>query len=278
MLKKQNASVLAHVADINVARRGADRILRETPGQTKEPTRNAGGRGAECAGAALVPAVPTTAVALYLRVSTGPQAKRDLSIPDQREALQKFCAARGWNPVAEYVDVGTGTNDLRAGFQEMISALTEGRVKVAMIVVHSFSRFYRDEVEAELYFRSLRRAGVEVVSMTQEVSTDSSGDFVRRIFALFDEHTSRETSKHVRRTLRENARQQFFCGGRPPFGYTSVDAERKRDTIKKRLEIETNEADLVRRIYDLFLRGDGRSGPMGVKAITTYLNGHDVRY
>ncbi len=44
--------------------------------------------------------------ALYLRVSTGRQADNDLSVPDQRRKATSYCASRGWEIVADYVEPG----------------------------------------------------------------------------------------------------------------------------------------------------------------------------
>src|SRR6266852_3221794 len=63
--------------------------------------------------------------ALYLRVSTGRQAENDLSIPDQRRQAKGYCASRGWEIVAEYVEPGlSATDDRRPEFQRMIDAAT----------------------------------------------------------------------------------------------------------------------------------------------------------
>jgi hypothetical protein len=78
--------------------------------------------------------------------------------------------------------------------------------------------------------------------------------------------------------MKENARQGFWNGSRPPYGYQTVEAERRGNTIKKRLEIDEREAAIVRRIFDLYLHGNG-DGPMGIKGIADYLNrnGHRNR-
>ena len=61
--------------------------------------------------------------ALYLRVSTGRQAENDLSIPDQRRQAKAYCAWRGWEIVADYVEPGaSATDDRRPEFQRMIDA------------------------------------------------------------------------------------------------------------------------------------------------------------
>lgn len=217
-------------------------------------------------------------VVLYMRVSTGPQAQRDLSIPDQKREMKKYCEARGWQIAGEFIDAKTGRDDRRPGFQEMMDQVMSGALKVEIILVHSLSRFFRDAIELELRVRQLNKLGVSLVSITQEFDEeDSAAQLARRIFTLFDEFTSVETAKHVSRSLRENARQGFWCGSKPPFGYRLVEAGRRGDRVKKRLAIEPIEADVVRLIFDLYLKGDGQSGPLGVKGVTSWLNDHGYR-
>jgi hypothetical protein len=95
---------------------------------------------------------------------------------------------------------------------------------------------------------------------------------MRQVIALFDEYQSRENAKHVLRAMKENARQGFWNGSRPPLGYTTVEAERRGARVKKKLAIDPVEAELVQLIFRLLLEGDHGSGPMGIKAIATWLN------
>jgi DNA invertase Pin-like site-specific DNA recombinase len=85
---------------------------------------------------------------------------------------------------------------------------------------------------------------------------------------MMDEHRSAETSKHVTRIQRENARQGFWNGGFAPYGYRSIEAKRRGATIKKKLDIDPEEEAVVRLVFDLVLKGNGESGPLGVKATT----------
>jgi len=90
--------------------------------------------------------------------------------------------------------------------------------------------------------------------------------------ALFDEYQFKENAKHVLRALKENARQGFWNGALPPIGYRVVAAEQRGSKTKKKLEVDPLHADTVRRIYRLFLQGDGNCGPLGVKKVVSYLN------
>ncbi len=211
--------------------------------------------------------------ALYLRVSTARQAEHDVSIPDQRRQGEAYCQARSYQLVETYVEPGaSATNDRRPEFQRMIEAGTLKPAPFDVVVVHSFSRFFRDHFELEFYVRKLARNGVRLVSITQEMGDDPMHVMMRQIMALFDEYQSKENAKHVLRAQKENARQGFWNGARPPIGYRVVEAEQRGAKVKKKLEIDPLHADTVRLIFDLALNGDGQSGAMGVKAIVSHLN------
>lgn len=220
----------------------------------------------------------TLRAALYLRVSTARQAEQDLSIPDQRRQAEAFCRRQGWSVTAEYEEPGaSATDDKRPEFQRMIEHAKKSPRPFDVVVVHSFSRFFRDAFQSELYIRTLRKFGVALRSITQEIGDDPSGNMVRQIVAMFDEHSSRENAKHTLRGMQENARQGFWNGSAPPFGYRTYEAERRGEKIKKRLEIEPREAELVRQIFALYLDGEAGS-PLGIIAIAHRLNRSGVRY
>ena len=211
--------------------------------------------------------------ALYLRVSTARQAEHDVSIPDQRKQGEAYCLSRGLELVDTFVEAGaSATNDRRPEFQRMIDAGTSKPAPFDVVVVHSFSRFFRDHFELEFYVRKLAKNGVKLLSITQEMGDDPMHVMMRQIMALFDEYQSKENAKHVLRALKENARQGFWNGSLPPIGYRVVDAEQRGAKMKKKLEIDPIHAETVRLAFKLALEGDGTSGPMGVKSITKHLN------
>lgn len=216
----------------------------------------------------------TVRAALYLRVSTGRQADSDLSIPDQHRQAKGYCASRGWEIVADYVEPGvSATDDRRPEFQRMIDAATTKPAAFDVILVHSFSRFFRDQFQLEFYVRRLAKSGVRLVSITQELGDDPMSNMIRQIMALFDEYQSKENAKHTLRAMKENARQGFWNGALPPIGYRIVEAaEQRGHCTKKTLEIDPIQAETVRLIYRLAREGNGSSGSMGVKSIAKHLN------
>ena len=210
--------------------------------------------------------------ALYLRVSTTRQAEKDLSIPDQRRQAEAYCQRKGWKVACEFVEPGaSATDDKRPAFQKMVEEASVRPATFDVIIVHSFSRFFRDAYQFEFYRRKLAKQGVEVISITQELGTDPMGDMVRQILNLFDEYQSKETAKHVLRAMKENTRQGFWNGAQPPYGYKAVAVDVRSDVIKKRLAIEPTEAEVVKQIFDHYQHGKG------VRVIVDILNGKGLR-
>ncbi|MGC4251160.1 MAG: recombinase family protein, partial [Sphingobium sp.] len=126
------------------------------------------------------PSVSTARAALYLRVSTPRQADHDLSIPDQRRQLEGYCLSNGWEVAAEFLEPGnTATDDRRPSFQAMIDAAMEKPPAFDIVVVHSFSRFFRDQFQFEFYVRKLAKNGVQLVSITQVLGDDPAGEMMR---------------------------------------------------------------------------------------------------
>ncbi len=148
--------------------------------------------------------------ALYLRVSTARQAEHDVSIPDQKRQGEAYCVSRGYQLVETYIELGaSATNDRRPEFQRMIEAGMSKPAPFDVVIVHSFSRFFRDHFELEFYVRKLAKNGVKLVSITPEIGDDPVHQMMRQIMALFDEYQSKENAKHVIRALKENARRVF---------------------------------------------------------------------
>jgi len=166
--------------------------------------------------------------ALYLRVSTARQAEHDVSIPDPKRQGEAYCEARGLQLVETFIEPGaSATNDRRPEFLALIEAGTSKPAPFDVVVVHSFSRFFRDHFELEFYVRKLAKNGVKLVSITQEMGDDPMHVMMRQIMALFDEYQSKENAKHVLCALKENARQGFWNGSLPPIGYRTVAAEQR---------------------------------------------------
>src|SRR5262249_19835927 len=112
--------------------------------------------------AGLVPA------AGYLRRASDSESQ-ETSIPDQRRAVEKFAAEKGYTMVRSYVDDGiSGDNtEKRAGFLQMHHDAQHLR-DFKVILCWDKARFGRfDSLEYGYYCHPLRKAGVVLVTVTE---------------------------------------------------------------------------------------------------------------
>jgi len=88
-------------------------------------------------------------------------------------ATSAECEARSLEIIrtaAEFIEAGaSASDDRRLVFQQMIERACDGEHSFDLIVVHSYSRFFREAFEQEFYLRKLAKHGVRVVSITQPV-------------------------------------------------------------------------------------------------------------
>lgn len=211
-------------------------------------------------------------VVLYARVSTQKQAEQDLSIPDQFRQLEDYCSLNGHEILERFGDPGvSATDDNRPGFQDMIAYALDRVNQVDAVLVLTTSRFFRDAVKSRIYKQRLKRSGVRVIAIHQEVADDPYGSFIEGIFELQDQLESEINGFHTLRGMKENARQGNFNGSHPPFGYRVENLADTAGRMRRRLVPDVAEAETVRLMFRAYVDGiDGKR--LGTKALTEYLN------
>jgi len=212
--------------------------------------------------------------AIYARVSTGKQAAGNLSLPDQERQCKVYADAKGFEIAEVFVDAGlSARSDNRPAFQRMINLACTAHRPFDVILIHSQSRFTRNTKDLLVYKEKLEDNGVSLLSITQDLGDGETADVLGTVLGALDEYQSKETAKHVSRSMIENARQGYWNGSQPPFGFKTYAAETRGARIKKKIEIDEHEAEIVRLIFTLYVFGNGASGPLGVKRIAAQLNG-----
>lgn len=211
--------------------------------------------------------------AIYLRVSTTKQAAGDLSLPDQKRQCEAYAADKGYEIGEVFVEEGkSARSDNGPEFQRMIKLACASHRPFDAIVVHSQSRFARNTKDLLIYAEKLEQNRVALLSITQDLGEGETAEVLRTFVGALDEYQSKETAKHVSRSMIENANQGYWNGAKPPYGYKTYAAETRGARIKKKLEVDGHEAEVVRLIFRLYVFGADNKGPMGVKQITTHLN------
>ena len=155
----------------------------------------------------------------YLRRSTD---RQEQSIGDQRKAIERYAQEHGYEILRWYVDDAiSGTSaDERKAFLQLIGDASAEDCPFRYVLTYSVSRFSRgDNDEAGYYRFQLRRAGVEVVYVSEGFNGDDSDDLLRPVKQWQARQESKELSKVTIRGLLTRSSGGWWSGGQPPYGY-----------------------------------------------------------
>lgn len=141
---------------------------------------------------------------------------------------------------------GTNTKK-RDGFNRMIDDALAG--KIDLILTKSISRFARNTVDSLTTIRRLKEKGIEVYFEKENIYTlDAKGEVMLTIMSSLAQEESRSISENVTWGKRKS-----MADGKFSLAYKRFLGYRKGpDGLP---EIVEEEAEIVRKIYDLFLAG-----------------------
>ena len=175
----------------------------------------------------------------YIRVSTHDQ--EELSPDSQERLLRDYAKANGI--ILEYIYSDAGISgrkaDKRPAFQEMIAKAKSKEHPVDVLLVWKFSRFARNQEESIVYKSLLKKAGVDVISVSEPLTDGPFGSLIECIIEWMDEYYSIRLSGEVKRGMTENANRGRYQTT-APFGYR---------TGEDHLEIVPEEAEYVRLLF-----------------------------
>lgn len=192
---------------------------------------------------------------IYVRVSTAGQADEELPIESQIDRCKAKADELGATVLQVFRDDGrSGRDDNRPAFQAAFRFCEFS--PPTYLITWSTSRFCRNRVDAGLYKRRLDAAGVELVYISTPIDRQSDGGWmIEGVMEIFDEWYSRQVAADTMRSMIKNARDGFWNGGSPPYGFRPVPAP--ESPRRRRLEAVPAEADTVRAIFAARLAGQG---------------------
>lgn len=196
--------------------------------------------------------------AIYLRVSTAAQATRGrepegYSIPAQREACQAKAAELDAEVVAEYVDRGESAKTAdRPELKALLARLDEKR-DLDYVIVHKVDRLARNRYDDATITYALHEAGVELVSVTENIDRTPVGRFMHAIVAANAEFYSANLAAEAKKGLVQKAKM----GGTPhraPLGYLNVRKLIEGQEIRT-VEVDPERAPHVRWAFAAYASG-----------------------
>ena len=180
--------------------------------------------------------------AAYARYSSDNQ--REESIEAQLRAIREYAARSGYEIINEYVDEArSATTDNRPAFQQMIADADQFKA----IIVHKLDRFSRDRYNSAIYRRQLKKKGVSLVSVLDNLDGSPESIILESVLEGMAEYYSRNLAREVMKGLRETAYKCKHTGGIPPLGYDVLP--------DKSYTINDREAEEVRLIFKMYAAG-----------------------
>lgn len=194
-------------------------------------------------------------VAAYIRLSRedGDKAESD-SIGNQKKLITDYLKDKDDFILYDtYIDDGfTGTNFNRPSFKRMIADIDAGSVNC--VIVKDLSRFGRDYIDTGKYLeRYFPDNEVRFISITDNIdSMKQAYDMLLPIKNIFNEQYARDISKKVHASMKTKQRAGEFIGAFPSYGY------RKSPADKNKLVIDEYAAEVIRKIFNLYIEGYGK--------------------
>ena len=184
-------------------------------------------------------------VAIYIRVSTQFQVDKDSLNVQRRELIAYSEIILGIHDYEVFEDPGySGKNTERPAYQRMLYRLRSG--EFSHLLVWKIDRISRNLLDFTEMYLELKRLGIAFVSKNEQFDTSSAmGEAMLKIILVFAELERKITAERVSSVMLSRANNGQWNGGRIPLGYNW-------NKITKSFSINEIEADLVRKIYDLY--------------------------
>ncbi len=189
--------------------------------------------------------------ALYERLSRDVEFAGDSnSIVNQKKMLEDYAKSNRYTNTEHFTDEGiTGTSiSKRKNFVRMMEDAKDGHFD--LIVTREVSRFARNTVDTLQQTRLLKRMGIEVYFTEDGIWTmnDEDGELRLAIMATLAQNESKKTSMRVKAGQMVSFQNGVVYGTGNVLGYDKVGPE---------YVINEEQAETVRRIFDLYLAGNG---------------------
>lgn len=206
-------------------------------------------------------------IAIYIRVSTNKQ--EELSPISQLKTIYKYAMSHNMQIDFNYIfieeeGISGKSAEKRKEFISMIGYAKLKEHPFDTIVVWKFSRFARNQEESIVYKSLLKKNKVNVISVSEDVSESTLGPFatlIERVIEWMDEYYIIRLSGEVTRGMTEAANEGKYQSV-APFGYRWTG-----DKNNRKLVINEEEAQIVRLIYDKFIKDE-----MTMMELARYIN------
>jgi DNA invertase Pin-like site-specific DNA recombinase len=182
------------------------------------------------------PFSPGDKLVAYLRDSG--HEEQELSIQQQKNHLQNWAQQHGYTITKIYTDSSTGTTTAgRDQFHAMMQHLRAKDCPETGLIVWKWNRFARNIDDAQFYRADLRRRGITLDSLNEDIPPGSQGRFFEAAIDWMNQRYIEDLSTDTKRGLKELVENYGCVPGTPPCGF-----KRQRVVISTRRDGEPHVA------------------------------------
>lgn len=184
---------------------------------------------------------------IYTRVSTAAQTE-GYSLEAQQERLHQYAEYRELEIAGEYCDAGKSGKSIkgRPEFQQMMEDVESQKDDVSYVLVFKLSRFGRNAADVLKSLQLLLDYEVDLVSVDDAIdSSTQGGRLTLAILSAVAEIERENITVQFMAGRLQKIKSGAWTGGPIPYGYRNS---------KEGMVQEPAEAEIVRKIYDLYLQ------------------------
>lgn len=158
-------------------------------------------------------------VVLYTRVSTDEQAKRGFSLPYQKEFLESYCKAHGYEVVAHYEEDYSAKNFDRPEWKKLEAFIKKEKKNVDMILCSKWDRFSRNQEQSLAVISRFREWGVEVQACDHIMDYNTPDSKLMLSLMLIMPEIENDKNRLRTKDGMYQAQKEGRSTGSVPFGY-----------------------------------------------------------
>ena len=183
----------------------------------------------------------------------------------QIDECKKYVLERGYDLIGVFQDDYTGASMDRPALNKLRDLLAKQTIEV--VVVYDIDRLARKNAYQILIEEEFHKLGTHVEYVMGQYEDTDEGRLQKQIRSSIAEYEKAKILERSKRGKRGKAQSGFvLVGARSPYGYQVIS-----EPHKAWLEIDPEEAKIVRLVYDFYLYGDGENEPLSLNKIAKRL-------
>lgn len=182
----------------------------------------------------------------YVRLSKDDDKKNYSSIENQKSLIERYAKENGMKIDKFYEDDGvSGYIFDRPSFSELLDKIDSGEIDV--VIAKDLSRIGRNNAKVLLFLDHICQIGKRLIIIDDNYDTLEDNDDIIGIKSWFNERYVKDASKKIKSIIHMKQKEGSYLT-HAPFAYK---------VVKKQFVVDEDHADVVRKIFRLYLEGYG---------------------